>query len=231
MTRLRPFPRFWLTVALLLIPMAAGATQITLTTDVDPGSLTPGQAFEVVVGLDDASELQAYSLGIEFDPDELRFLSARQLTSSGISSAPGAYAAQAFDLDPSAALAAVSSATASVLRTFALDPDGEQLESSILFADGRTTFPSPVATPGLFVLAFEATSGLLADGLPDLRVGRLDPALHAVTTSFRTGLVELDLVPAAATLQVAPVPEPGTSLLLTAGLVALALRAGRGRAS
>lgn len=50
----------------------------------DPLSLSAGDQISFVVGLDDVTELFAYTVGIEIDPTELAFVSARQLAASGI---------------------------------------------------------------------------------------------------------------------------------------------------
>ena len=93
----------WL-CCVLAAPGALHATSLTIA-PIFPPVLTAGQALVVTVGLDDVSELQGYTMDVEYDASELVFVNATQLGASEDASQPGQYAQAAFHLDPSADLA------------------------------------------------------------------------------------------------------------------------------
>lgn len=197
----------------------AGAAGLTISPSVL--ALSPGQSFVVTVGIDTQPELQGYTLDIEFDSAELTFLGATQLGSSEEARAPGNFEQLPFLLDPSADLSQGKSGRASVL--VAPDQAGAaQGQASIVFIDGRTNFPAP-APAGLFQLQFQATSGLVLDGLDDVTVGLLDPFANDVTASLRSGGASIPLAPGQVSLM--DVPEPAGPAMLAWGALFLVLLA------
>jgi len=210
-----------LIACLALGPSVATAAGLTLSPSVV--SVSPGQSFVVTVGIDAVTEVQGYTLDIEFDAAELTFLGATQLGSSELSAVPGNFEALAFSVDPSAALAQGMPGRASVL--VAPDQAGAtQSPHSIVFIDGRTNSPAP-APAGLFQLQFQATQGLVFDGADDLRVGILDALASDVTGSLRNGGASIPLTPALVSLT--DVPEPSAPAMLSWGAILLALLARR----
>ncbi|HIF97716.1 MAG TPA: hypothetical protein EYQ54_11930 [Myxococcales bacterium] len=203
-------------------PAVAGAAGLTLSPSVL--SVSPGQSFVVTVGIDSVTEVQGYTLDIEFDAAELTFLGATQLGSSEQNTVPGNFEALAFSVDPSAALSQGNPGRASVL--IAPDQAGAaQSPRSIVFIDGRTNVPAPGAA-GLFQLEFQATQGLVLDGADDLRVGLLDVSANDVTGSLRNGGASIPLAPAQVSLT--DVPEPSAPATLAWGALLLALLARHG---
>ncbi|MEO2161492.1 MAG: cohesin domain-containing protein [bacterium] len=210
-----------LMACLALGPAVADAAGLTLSPSVL--SLSPGQSFVVTVGIDSVTEVQGYTLDIEFDAAELTFLGATQLGSSEQSAVPGNFEALAFSVDPSAALGQGMPGRASVL--VAPDQAGTaQSPRSIVFIDGRTNFPA-LAPAGLFQLQFQATQDLVLDGADDLRVGLLDVSANDVTSSLRNGGASIPLAPAQVSLT--DVPESSAPAMLAWGAILLALLARR----
>jgi hypothetical protein len=211
-----------LMACLVLSPAVAGAAGLTLSPSVL--SVSPGQSFVVTVGIDSVTEVQGYTLDIEFDAAELTFLGATQLGSSEQNAVPGNFEALAFTVDPSAALSQGNPGRASVL--IAPDQAGAaQSPRSIVFIDGRTNFPAP-GPAGLFQLQFQATQDLVLDGADDLRVGLIDLSANDVTSSLRNGGASIPLAPAQVSLT--DVPEPSAPAALVWGALLLALLARHG---
>ena len=198
-------------LALAFGAVPAGATSFVLTPSVpetSPGviDVPTGNTFNVILGLDDVTELQAYTLDITYDDAELTFLSAAPIASFEVFA--GSFAAKGFTLDPSGDLGSSSGGRASVL---AVPPE-------VLYLDGRTTLPAADARTGIFLLEFEATAPT-ADGLADLTIGILDERANDITTP--DGSILPDLTATSISLWV--IPEPSTALLLAAGAFALGL--------
>lgn len=184
----------------------AGATQVTVTTDAAPIGL--GSEFTLTVGLDDVSEIRAYTLDVVWSGAPLELVSAAQLTCGQI--LPGTCSALAFTLDPMTTAPGPDSARAAVLV----------VPPMTLFLDGRTN--DPVADPrtGLFSLTFRA----LGTGSGSFLAGLLDTRAD--------GVVGLDdfvtLDPESTTLAFEVVPEPGTASLLLVAALGLGLARRRG---
>jgi hypothetical protein len=200
----------------LFFPIAASASSLTVE-PATPPPLIAGDTLVVTVGVDDVSELQGYTLDVTYDDSELTFVDAIQLGSTGDTANPGQYAQVPFHLDPSVDLANGTEGRASVLLPVVLS-GGIQGESSILFIDGRTN--NPVAGPaGLLRLEFLATENVVADALPDVSVGILEPTADDLTASFRNGALSVFLVTTEVSISV--VPEPGFALALVLGAIFL----------
>jgi hypothetical protein len=197
----------------------AGAAGLTISPSVI--AVSPGQSFLVTVGIDTVTEVQGYTLDIQFDAAELSFVGATQLGSSEQSASPGSFEQLPFNLDPSSALALGGPGRASVL--VAPDQAGSaQSPTSIVFIDGRTNFPGP-ASAGLFQLEFQATASLVLDGADDVTVGLLDPSANDVNASLRNGGASVALAPAQVSLS--DVPEPSGPAMMVWGALFLAVLA------
>jgi len=180
----------------------AASIGLTLRSDKDPLTLTPGDSITFTVGIEPASVITGYTLDIRYDMGELDFLSASQL----VPYFGGAFTPP-FSLDPegtassdagSTGLATSDSGRASVL----------QVSDSVAVGD-------------LFSLTFTAFNPVL-DGAPDLTVG----ILSAVADDISPGLggsaftINPDVVQA----EVAAVPEPVSLLLVASAAGLLILR-------
>jgi hypothetical protein len=186
----------------------AGATQVTLESDVSPSSIGLGSEFTVTIGLDDVSEIRAYTLDVVWSGAAVELVSAAQLACG--QAVPGTCSSLPFTVDPMSAPPAPSSARAGVLI----------LPPTTLFLDGRTNDPAPDPRSGLFSLTFRA----LALGSGSITAGLLDERVD--------GVIGLDdfvaLDPESTTLGFEVVPEPGTATLLCAGALGLGLLRRRG---
>ena len=198
----------------LFFPIAAAAASLTVE-PATPPPLIAGDTLVVTVGVGGVSELQGYTLDVTYDDSELTFVDAIQLGSTGDTANPGQYAQVPFHLDPSVDLANGTEGRASVLLPVVLS-GGIQAESSILFIDGRTN--NPVAGPaGLLRLEFLATENVVADALPDVSVGIIEPTADDLTASFRNGALSLSGLLETTEVSISVVPEPGFALALVLG--------------
>lgn len=186
----------------LLAGGPAEATMITVTSEAGLGSLAPGGAFTVVVGLDDLTQIQAYTVDVQWSGAGLSLIGAAQLACTETS--PGACTAAGFIVDPLLSPTGLSSTRAGVLV----------LPPSSLFIDGRTTAPSPDPRPGLFALTFLAPQ----EGSGSITAGILDPRADAILGL--AGMVALQ--PATTTVPFSVVPEPSAAPLVLAAAAAIA---------
>ena len=197
----------WIAFATLIAgPVSATSFTLTINGSTPPGGdvdLPVGTTIEVLVGLDDVIDVQAYTLGIEYDDTELSFLQATQLASEKVGTE---FAVKKFTLDPSAMLTIGTTGRASVLQ---IPTDGP------LFIDGRTTLPTPDPRAGFFALSFEIIR-IDADGLADLTVGLLDSTKDEIS-AVGGGVV----TPVPDSISISVVPEPTTDALVLAGLALL----------
>lgn len=182
----------------------AASIGLTLSSDRDPLTLTPGDLITFTVGIEPASVITGYTLDIRYDTGELDFVSATQLVPyfSGAFTPP-------FTLDPantasddagSSGLATSDSGRASVLQV----SDSE-------------------AVGDLFSLTFTAFNPVL-DGIPDLTVGILSAAADDISPGI--GGSAFTINPDVVQAEVAAVPEPVSLLLVApaAGLLMLRRR-------
>jgi hypothetical protein len=177
----------------------AGATSLTLDPQGD-FAVPVGTIIEVLFGLDDITEVQAYTVDIEYDNTELLFLSAEPLGSTEV--AAGLFAAKAFTLDPTADLTSGTSGRASVL----LVPPDE------LFLDGRTNIPGADTREGFFALEFQVLN-VFADSLADLTIGILNSQADDISKVGGGSLIP-DLTSTSVSLNIVPEPRTGTLVLL-----------------
>jgi hypothetical protein len=194
-------------LVLTLCAQNAGATAITLVASADLQNLTPGQQFEIVVGLDDVTEIGAYTLDIEFE-GPLRFVSSEQLATS--EAGADRFVKSLFTLDPADGLSVSNTGRASVLAV-----------QQTLCIDGRANFPVEDPRAGFFAILFEA--GGPGAGL--IRAGILDEQADFISMP---GGGEIPLDPPFSDAGFRIVPEPSVAPLVLAGLAALsALRRSR----
>ena len=183
----------------------AATIGLTLTSDKEPLTLSPGDSIPFTVGVEPLSVITGYTLDIRYDTGELNFLSATQQVPyfSGAFTPP-------FTLDPastasddagSSGLATSDSGRASVLQV----SDSEAVGS-------------------LFSLTFTAFNPVL-DGIPDITVGILSAAADDVSPGI--GASAFTINPDVVHAEVAAVPEPVSLLLVAPAAGLLMLRRGQ----
>lgn len=206
-------------LAALLPAPAALALSFTLTPDVDPTKLRPGDTLTVHVGLDEATELATYTVDVEFDESELSLTGASQIACS-IGPGPSCDGTPGFFVDPTDPGSAPGTSTAR-RRANAFD-----VANGMSNDDGLTGAPSDA----LFSLTFTALAGLVEDGDGDLVAGILDETADDLTEHPSSTSLADDLMPASTGLGVSLVPEPSTLSLALVGIGALGALRRRGRA-
>lgn len=171
---------------------------LTLSSDLDPLTLSTGDQITFTVGITEETKISGYTLDIRFDSMELAFVSSEQLVPffEGLFIPP-------YLLDPaitagdagSSGLASSESGRVAVLTTSNSSPVGD-----------------------LFSLTFDV-HGLINDGLDDLVVGVLDiraddinPAVGEVPFTFDANVVSV---------QVSAVPVPAAVWLFGSSLIGL----------
>lgn len=205
-------------LAALLPAPAALALGFTLTPDVDPTKLRPGDTLTVHVGLDEALDLSQYAIDVEFDESELQLTGASQVVCV-VAPGPACGVTPSFVIDPTDPNSAPGFPSA---RRRAVTFD----VANALSNDGALT---GAPSDALFSLTFTALAGLVEDGDGDLVAGILSDSADELT-EYPNGSLKDELMPASTGLGVAFVPEPSTLSLALVGIGALGALRRRGRA-
>ena len=200
--RLAPLSGVTLACLLAAAPAGAATIGLTLDSDKDPLTVTPGESITFTVGMTPAEAITGYTLDIRYDTNELAFESSNQLVPffSGGFTPP-------YTLDPantagdagSNGLTNSANGRASVLQVSDSDPVG-----------------------ALFDLTFTVLTPA-NDSEPDLSVGLLDTAADDINPPLGNSPFTITpaMVSAAVGTSVSQVPVPAALWLFGSGLLGL----------